>query len=91
VLKIAGRPCRDSASSSAAMQKSASIVLDSRRASTFRVAQSMIATRHRKPRRIGMQVMSAHQTWFGRLMTTFLSKYGQTLCSGCGTVVFGRW
>jgi hypothetical protein len=33
------------ASSSAATQKSASIVFDSRQASTFRLAQSMIATR----------------------------------------------
>jgi hypothetical protein len=40
-----GLPNRASASSSAATQKPASIVFDSRHASTLRVAQSMIATK----------------------------------------------
>lgn len=35
-------------------QKPASIVFDSRQASTLRIAQSMIAARYRNPRRIGM-------------------------------------
>jgi len=38
------------ASSSAATQKSASIVFDSREARTLRLAQSMLATRYKKPR-----------------------------------------
>lgn len=35
--------------------------------------------------------MSAHPTWFGRVMVRSRSKQGQILCSGWGTVVFGRW
>src|SRR6266403_1201327 len=42
VLKIAGRPYRASASSSASTQKSAASVLDSRHASTARLTQSMM-------------------------------------------------
>ena len=53
VLKISGRPNRASASSSASMQNELSIVFDSRQLSTARLAQSMIATRYRKPRPIG--------------------------------------
>jgi hypothetical protein len=45
VLKIRGFPNRSSASSSAAAQKLASLVFDSRHARTARLAQSMIATR----------------------------------------------
>jgi hypothetical protein len=33
-----------------------------------------MVTRYRKPRCIEIYVMSEHQTWFGRLITTFLSK-----------------
>jgi hypothetical protein len=36
------------------MQNSASRLLESRQDRTFRVAQSITATRYRKPRRIGM-------------------------------------
>jgi len=38
----------------AGTQKSASMLFDSRQLSTFLVAQSMMATRYKKPRRIGM-------------------------------------
>jgi hypothetical protein len=44
VLKISGLPQRASASSNASTQNAASIVLESRQASTARENQSMIAT-----------------------------------------------
>lgn len=33
--------------------------------------------------------MSVHQTWSGRKMGMFLSKYGYFMCCGCGTLVCG--
>ncbi len=50
VLKISGLPYRDSASCKASTQNPASMVFDSHQDRTWRVAQSMIATRYRKPR-----------------------------------------
>ena len=50
---ISGGPKHWIASFSASTQKSASSVFEMRQASTLRVNQSMIATRYRKPRRIG--------------------------------------
>ena len=41
------------ASSNAIRQNSTSMVFDTRQASTLRVAQSITATKYRKPRRIG--------------------------------------
>lgn len=54
VLKISGVPNFASASSSASTQKSAAMLLESRQARTLRLSQSMMATRYRKPRVIGM-------------------------------------
>src|SRR5260370_24999870 len=45
VLKISGRPCRASASSSASTQQSVPSVLCSRHANTPRLTQSMMTTR----------------------------------------------
>ena len=45
VLKISGVPYRSRASSSASVQKRASSVFDSCQARTYRLAQSMTATR----------------------------------------------
>jgi hypothetical protein len=45
VLKISGRPCRTNASSSASRQKSTSMLIDTRHASTRRLNQSTTAVR----------------------------------------------
>jgi hypothetical protein len=66
VLKISGAPKLSIASATAAMQNSTSMVFDTHHASTLRLAQSITATRYKNPRRIGIYVMSAHHTWFGR-------------------------
>ena len=74
VLKISVLPNRARASLRAATQKPASMVFDNRQASTLRLAQSMTATRYRKPFRIGMYVTSARQTWLGRSIASLRSK-----------------
>ena len=55
------------ASCKAATQNSVSSELLSLQLSTFRLFQSITATRYRNPFLIGMYVISEHQTWLGRL------------------------
>ena len=89
VSKISGRPWRRSASSGAAKQTATSIVVDSRQDSPRRVARSVIATGWRKPRRFGMQAISAHRTWSGRSTVDPRSGHGHVGCSGRDTVLGG--
>lgn len=67
------------ASSKASTQTLGSNVFESREDSTLRFAQSMMATRYKKPFLTAMYVMSPHQTWLGRLIASFRKKYGQNL------------
>ena len=74
-LNISGGPYLASASFKASMQNPASMEFDSRQLSTFRLCQSMIATRYRNPRRMGMHVMSVHPLP-GRVMRGMIPRGG---------------
>jgi hypothetical protein len=84
VLKISGLPNWASASPSAATQNPAVSVFDSRQDNTRRVAQSMIATRYRKPlaHRDVRYIARPHprlrggRLWFGRSITLPRRRYG---------------
>ena len=54
VLNIFGAPYHSIASFRALMQKSASIMLDKRQLSTWRIVESITANRYRKPFCIGI-------------------------------------
>jgi hypothetical protein len=75
-----GAPC-PSAISRATRQKVGSSVLDSCQARTDRLYQSMIATNYMKSWARRTYVISALQTWWGRLRTTACSRYGEILWS----------
>lgn len=60
---ISGLPYLAMASFRASTQKSASMLLDNRQDNTLRLYQSMIATKYKNPRCMGMCVISTHQTW----------------------------
>ena len=83
-FQISGGPSHSSASRTAATQKLSSSVWDRRQASTWRRAQSITATRDRKPRCRGMSVTSVHHTWFGRVIGRSRSREGEIRCPGCG-------
>ena len=78
VLKISGWPSAKAASS-AHRQKPAFSPDESSRDSTYRLCQSITATRRMNPRSIRMYLVSALHTWFGRAAQTPLNRYGQRL------------
>jgi hypothetical protein len=72
------------ACSQARMQNSASIVLLNSHANTYRLHQSITATRCINPCAIGMYVMSMHHTWFGPLISSPFNRYGNISCPSPG-------
>ena len=81
VLKISGW-LTDNADSNALTQKPTSKLFDNSHDRTFRLNQSITATRYKNPRANGTYVMSVLQTWSGRSIVTPRNKYGKTRCSG---------
>jgi hypothetical protein len=71
---ISGLPYLVMASFKASTQKSASMLFDNRQLKTLRLYQSIIATKYKKPRCIGIYVISTHQTWLGFVIGNFLNK-----------------
>ncbi len=63
-----------SATCQAWKQKAASSVLLNSHASTWRLHQSITAIRYMNPCFIGIEVMSAHQTWLGPVIAFLLNK-----------------
>src|SRR6266853_1229111 len=77
VLEISGacRPTRNAASQ-ASTQKAASSVLLNRQPNTYRLHQSITATKYMNPLAIGTYVISAHHTWSGPVTAKSRNRYG---------------
>jgi hypothetical protein len=64
-------------------------VLERRHANPRRLAQSKPANKYTKPRGIGLEVISAAQTWFGRVLSAWRRREGETVWAGCRWLVRG--
>ena len=63
--------------------------MESRPATTRRLAQSRTATTSPTPCGIGMSVLAAAQTWFGRVLSAWRRREGDTVWAGCRWLVRG--
>jgi hypothetical protein len=79
VLKIAGQPYSSIVSRKRFAYYNASIVLNIRQLKTFLENQSITAIRYTFPDGSFIYVISVDHTWFGYLITLFLSRYGYFL------------